>query len=135
LFDLFVDALFDEDSFERSVMEFFLEFVLFDLEFLLVKLDGLFGVLAKHFRYRQLDWPIVFDYDNPAGDADLAVRECVQTINQLVCCYSRRRFQLNFCALGRKIVNFTLEFDFSLCGPRPRSKRSTIPSWSSAESL
>ena len=111
LLDFFVNALFDEDAFQRAKMQFVVQLALFDLQLALIKLHRLRRVLAQHLRSRHLDGPIVFDDRDAARDRDFAIRERIKRLDQLLRGDAGRRLQFDLNVLRSVIINAAnLEF-------------------------
>src|SRR5215471_6166617 len=83
LFDAFVEALFDENALERAKMQFVLKLRFAEFEFAFESRDQLLCICAQDIRDRHLDWPVVFDDNDSAGNGYLAVGECIKRIDQL----------------------------------------------------
>jgi hypothetical protein len=105
LLDLLVNAVFDENSHERFVVQFLFELLLFEVELALEVLDQLRGILPQHFRHRHLDGPVVPDHDDAAVDRRLAIGECIQRIHQFFSADSLRRFDLDLHVFRREVID------------------------------
>ena len=109
-FNQLVNALLDEDAFERAVMQFVEQLLLAQFQFALEDGDQLFRVLAQDFRHGQFHRPVVFDDDDAAGDGRLAVGEGVQGIHQFFRIHARRTFDLDLHRFRSEIIDgFDLE--------------------------
>ncbi len=84
LFDLFVNALLDENTFQCAEMLFIQQFALPGFQLALVELHGLRGVLAKRLGGGHLHRSVVFDDRNATGKGNLAIGKGVESINQLL---------------------------------------------------
>ena len=63
------------------------------------------GVLAQHLAHGKFHRAIVLDDNDPAGNGNFAVCECIQRINQLLSIHARMAADFNLHILGCKIVN------------------------------
>src|SRR5438552_14400860 len=105
LLDFFIDALLDENAFERAKVQFILEFGFPQLELALERLDQLLGVGPKHIGNGHFDRPIVFDDDDAASNGDLAIGEGVKSINQLLSAHAAGRFDLDLYVYRGEIID------------------------------
>ena len=105
LLDLLVDALLDEDALQRAEIEVFLQLALAQLQLAFEQGDELVGVRAQHLAHGELDGPVVADDDDAAGEADLAVGEGVERVDELLGFHAGRGADLDFHVLAGEVVD------------------------------
>src|SRR5437667_4173080 len=113
VFDLFVEAFFDEDAFQRAAVQFVPEVLLLQFQFPLEDAQELGRVFSQNFRNGHLDRPVVPDDDDAAGDVDLAIREGIERIHQLIGADTAGGFDFDLDLFGGEIVD-GLDPDFAL---------------------
>src|SRR5436190_506061 len=115
LFDLLVDALFDEDSFQGAEMEFVIQLGKPHFELALQQFHKLLRVRFQDFTHCHLDRTIVADENQPAGDRDFAIGKSVERVDKLVRAYARGSPHLDFNLFRGEIVE-ALDLDFAFAG-------------------
>ena len=108
-----VDALLDEDLFERTGHQVFQQFSLADLEFLTQQFLGIFGRTTQYFAHGEEVRLLVVDDAAVGRNGDLAVGESVKCIDGLVARHTRHQMDDNLGMVAGEVVE-TLDLDLAL---------------------
>lgn len=113
LFDVAVDAFFDEDFFEGGEVPFFLELAEFDFEFAAKDVAGVFGADFDEIVDGEESGFVVVDDDGVGGEGEFAVGEGVEGLDGLVGVDAWGEVDEDFDFSGGVVLD-TEDLDFAL---------------------
>ena len=104
---VFVDALVDEDAFQRSEHHALEQFAAADFQLATQQIGRVAHIRAQHFAHRHKTRSVGVDDAAVGRNAHLAIREGVEGVERFVARHARRQMDENFHLLGREILDLS----------------------------
>ena len=111
LFDVVVDAVFDEYFLETAEVPFVVQFSQPDFKLPLQQIHGLLGVVLEHFAHTEKFRLVAHNHTSIRRDAGFAIGKGIQRIDGDVGRHPWRQLDFDFYIAGC-IVDYLFDFDF-----------------------